>query len=65
MPLSLIALVLKEFKIPLVAIGGINLKNIELLTCRGVNCVAVIDSLFNSKDIEGTAKQFSCLLKGN
>jgi len=64
-PLSLIALVLKEFKIPLVAIGGINLKNIELLTCRGVNCVAVIDSLFNSKDIEGTAKQFSCLLKGN
>ena len=57
--LDLIALVLKKFKIPLVAIGGINLENIELLTKKGVTCIAVINSLFKENDIEGTARQFS------
>ena len=61
--LDLIALVLKNFKIPLVAIGGINLENIELLTNKGVTCIAVINSLFKEKDIEGTARQFSSLIK--
>jgi thiamine-phosphate pyrophosphorylase len=61
--LDLIALVLKEFKIPLVAIGGINLENIELLINEGVSCFALINSLFKTKDIEGTASQFSSLIK--
>ena len=60
--LDLIALVLKKFKIPLVAIGGINLENIELLTKKGVTCIAVINSLFKENDIEGTARQFSSLI---
>ena len=60
--LDLIALVLKEFKIPLVAIGGINLENIELLINEGVSCFALINSLFKTKDIEGTARQFSSLI---
>ena len=60
--LDLIALVLKEFKIPLVAIGGINLENIELLINEGVSCFALINSLFKTKDIEGTASQFSSLI---
>jgi thiamine-phosphate pyrophosphorylase len=61
--LDLIALVLKKFKIPVVAIGGINLENIELLINEGINCVAVINSLFKTKDIEGMARQFSSLIK--
>ena len=61
--LDLIDLVLKNFKIPVVAIGGINLENIELLTNKGISCVALINSLFKSKDIEGTARQFTGLLK--
>jgi thiamine-phosphate pyrophosphorylase len=61
--LDLIALVLKKFKIPVVAIGGINLENIELLINEGINCIAMIDGLFKEKDIEGTARQFSCLIK--
>ena len=61
--LDFITLVLKNFKIPIVAIGGINLENIELLTNKGINCIAVINSLFKKKDIEGTARQFSSLIK--
>ena len=61
--LDLIALVLKKFKIPVVAIGGINLENVELLTNKGISCIAVISSLFEKKDIEGTARQFSTLIK--
>ncbi|MDB4039933.1 thiamine phosphate synthase [Methylophilaceae bacterium] len=64
-PLDFIALVLKEFKIPVVAIGGINLENIELLINEGVNCVALINNLFKAKDIEGTARQFSSLININ
>ena len=60
---DLITFVLKEFKIPLVAIGGINLKNIELLINIGVNCFALINSLFKVKDIEGTAREFTSLIK--
>ena len=60
--LDLIALVLEKFKIPIVAIGGINLENIELLTNKGISCIAVINSLFKEKDIEGTARQFSSLI---
>jgi thiamine-phosphate pyrophosphorylase len=61
--LDLIALVLKEFKIPVVAIGGITLENVEFLTKEGVSCIALINSLFKENDIEGTARQFSSLMK--
>ena len=61
--LELIALVLKKFKIPIVAIGGINLENIELLTNKGINCIAVINSLFKVRDIEGTAREFTSLIE--
>jgi len=61
--LDLIALVLKEFKIPVVTIGGITLENVEFLTKEGVSCIALINSLFKENDIEGTARQFSSLMK--
>tara|TARA_B100000795_G_scaffold219886_1_gene174276 strand:- start:1240 stop:1884 length:645 start_codon:yes stop_codon:yes gene_type:complete len=61
--LDLIALVLKKFKIPVVAIGGINLENVELLINEGITSIAVINALFKARDIEGTARQFSSLIK--
>ena len=61
--IDLIALVLKKFKIPVVAIGGINLENVELLINRGISSIAVVNALFKAKDIEGTARQFSSLIK--
>ena len=36
--IDFIGLVLKNFQVPLVAIGGISLENIELLTNKGVRC---------------------------
>ena len=59
---DLITLVLKNFKVPLVAIGGISLENVELVLNKGVKCCAVVNSLFKSKDIEGTARKFSTLI---
>ena len=61
--IDLIALVLKKFKIPVVAIGGINLENVELLINMGISSIAVVNALFKAKDIEGTARQFSSLIK--
>ena len=58
-------LVLKEFKIPVVAIGGIDLENVKLLVKAGVKCVAIINGLFLAKDIEGTARRFKNILKKN
>ena len=63
MKIDLIALVLKKFKIPVVAIGGINLENVELLINSGISSIAVVNALFKAKDIEGTARQFSSLIK--
>ncbi len=60
--IDFIGLVLKNFQVPLVAIGGISLENIELLTNKGVRCCAIVSSLFESQNIEGTARQFSSLL---
>ncbi len=63
--LDLIALVLKKFKIPVVAIGGIDLENVKLLVKAGVKCVAIINGLFLAKDIENTARKFKNILKKN
>ena len=49
--------------IPMVAIGGITLENIETLKNEQINCIALVSSLFNSDNIESTAKQFCTILK--
>ena len=63
--MDLISLVLKEFKIPLVAIGGIDTENVELLVKAGVKCVALINGLFQAKDVEKTARIYTNILKKN
>ena len=42
-------------KIPVVAIGGINLENIELFEKSGICGVAVISAIFGQKDIKKAA----------
>ena len=47
--------------LPVVAIGGITPDNAPQLVNAGVDAIAVISALWNSSDIEGTARQFSAL----
>lgn len=44
--------------LPIVAIGGITLGNADRLIDAGADALAVISALFDSDDIEGTARQF-------
>ena len=39
-------------KIPVVAIGGINYENVDLLSNRGLTGIAVISAIFNGEDIK-------------
>lgn len=48
-------------RIPKVAIGGITLNNAPLAVKAGADALAVIGALFESDDIEHTARQFSQL----
>ncbi len=52
----------KCFGVPIVGIGGITLDNVSQVKEAGADSVAVITSLWNSADINMTAKQFSNLL---
>ena len=47
--------------LPLVAIGGITLNNAVSLIDAGADAIAVISALFDSTDIEETARQFADL----
>lgn len=46
-------------EVPMVAIGGITLKNAGLAIEAGADAIAVIGALFESADIAPTARQFS------
>jgi thiamine-phosphate pyrophosphorylase len=52
----------KQLNLPSVAIGGITLENVHLLTQAGADAVAVINALFGSNNIEKTAVEFVQLL---
>jgi len=51
----------REISLPLVAIGGITMRNGPQLLEAGANALAVISALFGAKDIQGTARQFAHL----
>ncbi len=59
--LEMIAEVIKKYQTPVVAVGGIDLKNVDLLIQQGVECVALINSLFKEKNIETVTQKFSQL----
>jgi thiamine-phosphate pyrophosphorylase len=51
----------REIPVPLVAIGGITMRNGPQLLEAGANALAVISALFGAKDIQGAARQFANL----
>lgn len=54
--------VLSRISTPVLAIGGINLENIEELLHTGVYGVAIISSILKSKNPESTTKKFHNLI---
>lgn len=56
--LGLIGLYRAALKIPFVAIGGIDEKNIDQVTVAGASCVAIVRALYNAADPEAAAKNF-------
>lgn len=50
--------IVKNIKIPSVAIGGINQENTKAVLKSGTNGVAVISAILGKKDIRGAAEEF-------
>lgn len=53
----------QEVRIPMVAIGGVNHDNVELLRGTGVDGVAVISAVLGAKDITEAAEEMIDVLK--
>ncbi len=51
----------REIKIPLVAIGGINRANLQMIKETGVDGAAVVSALMGNDDIEGEARRLKRL----
>jgi thiamine-phosphate pyrophosphorylase len=60
-PLDLINRAKIEFRLPVVAIGGITPHNAPQLIAAGVDAVAVISAVFNAPDIAAAAREFRTL----
>ena len=56
--LETIRMVIQKYDIPTVAIGGITIDNLGSLKETGIQCFALINSIFSSTDIISTIKQF-------
>ena len=63
--LSLIRQAKEEFAVPVVAIGGITIKNAPQLVAAGVDSIAVISSMFGANDICGRAREFTSIFPVN
>ncbi len=57
-PLSLLTRAKAELDIPVVAIGGITLENIDRVVAAGADMAAVIHGLFGQNDIRAAAQAF-------
>jgi thiamine-phosphate pyrophosphorylase len=62
-PLELINRAKKEFRLPVVAIGGITPHNAPQLIAAGVDAVAVISAVFNAPDVAAAAHEFQDLFE--
>ena len=63
MGVSVLRNIIEEVKIPVVAIGGLKLKNIPQLKLLGVSGFAMISEIFNSIHPEKTFTEFKKLAK--
>lgn len=62
-PLDLITRAKKQFRLPVVAIGGITLHNAPQLIAAGVDAVAVISAVFTALDVAAAAREFQALFE--
>lgn len=62
-PLDLIARAKQQFRLPVVAIGGITPHNAPRLIAAGVDAVAVISAVFSAPDIAAAAGGFQALFE--
>jgi thiamine-phosphate pyrophosphorylase len=62
MNLELLQGVVSEIKIPVFAIGGINLTNLESVLIRGVTNFAVCRAISTAENIESITKSFKSLI---
>lgn len=60
---DLIARAKQQYKLPVVAIGGITPQNAPQLLAAGVDAVAVITALFAAADVAATANEFQLLFE--
>lgn len=60
-PLDLIRRAKNEFRLPVVAIGGITPQNAPQLIDAGVDAVAVISAIFTAPDVAAAAREFLTL----
>lgn len=60
-PLSLLTDAKREFKVPVVAIGGITLATTPQLIAAGADSVAVITALYGAPDVTQAAREFCAL----
>jgi thiamine-phosphate pyrophosphorylase len=60
-PLAFIAQARDESRLPVAAIGGIDLDNAPQVVAAGADMLAVITALFNAPDIAATARAFARL----
>lgn len=60
-PMSLFEMAKRDFTLPIAAIGGITIENAKSLLDAGVDLLAVISDLFDSRDIAARANAYTTL----
>ena len=61
--MQILKMAVKKYDVPMLAIGGITMDNINLLKDNGMYCFALINSIFSSVDITSTVKQFKLKIR--
>lgn len=62
-PLDLITRAKQQFRLPVVAIGGITPHNAPQLIAAGVDAIAVISAVFTAPDVAAAAREFQALFE--
>lgn len=62
-PVDLITRAKQQFRLPVVAIGGITPHNAPQLIAAGVDAIAVISAVFTAADVAAAAREFQALFE--
>jgi thiamine-phosphate pyrophosphorylase len=61
--LEQLKLIKQAVRIPVVAIGGINVSNVGQVMDYGIDGISVVSAILGQADIQGAAAELSCLIK--